>query len=172
MKILLTGAAETQRINSGQFKRVRTTPWTPETWDDGYVDNRGRFRVYRPDYPKAYALGYALRAHVVWWLHHGEPHPEGTNLHHINEVKLDDRLENLACIDHGAHTTLHHAGAETVERTCKGCGKQFSIKKHRLKEAGRGSFCGQACYHAAPRTTESRIKQSEGLKLAYAEGRR
>lgn len=39
--------------------------WDSTRWDDGYVDNRGRFRVKRPDCPRAYANGWALRAHLA-----------------------------------------------------------------------------------------------------------
>ena len=65
---------------TGKFVKTAII-WTPETWDMGYVDNRGRFRVYRPDCPRAYASGYALRAHVIWWLKHGEPHTKNHDLH-------------------------------------------------------------------------------------------
>ena len=63
-------------------------------WNNGWYDNRERFRVYRPDYPRAYSGGYALRAHIVWWLAHKECHPKGTNLHHKNHIKAI--VENLA----------------------------------------------------------------------------
>ena len=147
MRILLTGAVKKRKANSGSFKRMRHTPWTPETWNDGYVDNRGRFRVYRPDYPRAYALGYALRAHVVWWLHHGEPHPVGTNLHHKDEIKTNDMLSNLECIEHGEHSRRHHE-VERVTCLCNQCSAEIFETPNRVYKNGRGKFCSQRCMHA------------------------
>lgn len=132
---------------NGQFKRIRREPWTPARWNDGYIDNNGRFRVYRPDYPRAYAMGYALRYHVVWWLHHGEPHPEGTNLHHINEDKLDDKLENLECLDHAEHVSLHRR-IEKLTCCCNNCDNTLQETPNRVYNYGRGKFCSQNCLHA------------------------
>lgn len=132
----------TQSIKNGRFIRTRKEPWTPARWNDGYVDNRGRFRVYRPDYPRVYALGYALRAHVVWWLHYGKVHPVGTNLHHMDDNKLNDALENLQLIEHGEHVRHHHL--DRVEVTCLRCGKKFMTQKGRPKN-GRGRYCSRFC---------------------------
>jgi hypothetical protein len=133
----------TQQDANGQFVRQRPA-WTPERWDDGYVNNRGRFMVYRPDYPKAYENGYALRAHVVWWLHHDLPHVKGTNLHHVNGDPLDDRYENLKLLSHGDHIRHHQAFSKAQRlKRCAGCGELFDRgRKPRRK------FCTLACYHA------------------------
>lgn len=124
----------------GRFVQQRV-PWTPERWDDGYIDNKGRFRVYRPDYPHAYALGYALRAHVVWWLAKGEAHPAGTDLHHDNENKLDDAISNLKLLSHGGHGRLHNPRMMLV---CKQCGVEFPLP-HK-KTSKRRRFCKMQCY--------------------------
>lgn len=135
-----------------RFVRARSAPWTPDDWDDGYVDNRGRFRVYRPDYPRAYALGYALRAHVVWWLAHGEVHPQGTNLHHRNENRTDDRIENLEVLSHGEHTRRHSIGPPMI-LTCHRCHNRFTREiwrlKSRAREGSRKTYCSPACCYAS-----------------------
>lgn len=158
---------------TGQY--VRTVEvWTPERWDDARVNNRGRAMVYRPDYPRAYESGYELRTHVVWWLETGEPVPPGMNLHHLNGVKTDDRFENLALMDHGEHSRLHNL--QSHQFTCHGCGQEFtktgSAVAKRRAEGKVPKFCSAACYYAHPRTAEHRERQSAGLRLAYAEGRR
>lgn len=141
------------RDSSGQFKRLREKPWDGTDWNDGYVDNKGRFRVYRPDYPRAYPEGYALRYHVVWWLTTGKVHPKGTNLHHINEIKSDDRFENLQLMGHGEHT-IHHCKKPGVELICKFCNEVFRIPAWRIAQRKREegyepAFCSQSCYHKA-----------------------
>ena len=153
----------------GRFVRERFVSWTPENWDDGYVDNKGRFRVYRPDYPKPFAEGYALRAHVVWWLNTGAIPDNKKELHHKNENKLDDRFENLVPLSKSMHRQQHsHAIRQMV---CSKCGKSFSIKQGRIN-GGRGKYCSNACYQKTPRTESHRAAISRGLQLAYQEGRR
>jgi len=136
---------------TGRFKRSHL-PWTPERWNDGYIDNRGRFRVYRPDYPNAYELGYALRAHVVWWLMTGEVckgRRTKYELHHRDGNRLNDSFENLTRILRHDHQVAH-SGAYVL-RTCKYCRQSFAIVRWRLKvkSDNRGSFCSPKCFYAA-----------------------
>lgn len=132
------------RKRNGQF--AKTLPiWTKKSWGKGWVDSRGYFRVYRPDYPRAWPSGYAKRYHIVWWLSTGRVIPHGYVLHHKNENTLDDRLSNLELLEHGEHTRLHFKLPDIV-RTCKYCKKTFILSRSKNCE-GRGKFCGQECFH-------------------------
>ena len=153
--------------STGKFLKVLPV-WTEETWDAGWIDNKGRFRVYRPDCPRAFPSGYALRAHVVYWLHLGICHPVGTVLHHVDENKLNDRFENLVPIEHGEHTRLHHAVIRLL--TCENCKKIFRRPNRELSRKIR--FCSQTCFHAHPRSEQHKLNIGRGNALCYAEGRR
>lgn len=144
------------RDNKGTFKRIRE-PWTPDKWDDGYVDNRGRFRVYRPDYPRHYAEGYALRYHVVWWLKTGSVHPSGTALHHKDGVKTNDRFENLELMDHAKHS-LEHNPPRPIYRACARCGTLFEIQHRDMKRRATMKYCSYQCYNLTPRSPEHKRK--------------
>lgn len=152
-----------KRNKNGTFAR-KNNFWIPENWDDGYMDNKGRFRVYRPDYPRAYHEGYALRAHVVWWLENGKPHAKDTEIHHIDGTRDNDHIENLVCLSHGEHRSIHQENFVTIK--CIGCGKEFKEHFWRVSERGR-KFCSQECYHKTPRTKEHKQNISKGLKWAY-----
>lgn len=164
----------TRDKNTGKFIKTLGV-WDGSNWDEGWYDNRGRFRVYRPDYPRAFIGGYALRAWVVYWLFNGSPHPKGTNLHHINGIKDDDRIENFEVVEHGQHSRLHHS-IGNIELVCENCTQSFAMtrKKYnaRLREGTPIRFCSQNCYHAFPKSASTKQKQSSGLKKAYSEGRK
>jgi hypothetical protein len=159
-----------RRDSHGQFTRTRKV-WNLHRWGEGYIDNRGYFRVYRPDFPKVWdASGYAKRSHVVWWLKTGRIVSRAHVLHHKNENKLDDKIENLELKTKGEHTE-HHNQRYRVAMRCQNCGITFYIPRHRLKE-GRGRFCTFDCYVKRNVTQVHRKRISEGLKRAYTEGRR
>jgi hypothetical protein len=154
--------------SDGRFMRTQEF-WTPENWDAGYTDNKGRHRVYRPDYPRAYKEGYCLRAHVVWWLNTGEICPHGIEIHHKDGSRDNDCFENLIALTNSEHQIIHRRKLVTI--TCQVCGKEFSEKLWRVLGRGR-KYCSNECYQKHPRSAESRKKQSDSLKKAYMEGRR
>jgi len=138
----------TQRNANGTFKRIRT-PFSLNNFDDGYVDNDGRFRVWSPDHPRAYLGGYILRSIVAYDLYHKTAVPLGMNIHHIDGNRLNDEKENLMLISHAEHSTKHgQSRKKDVTKICKFCKKEFKIKKWRLKQKTRGTFCSQKCYHS------------------------
>lgn len=163
-----------QDEKTGRFVRSINL-WDGTIWDDGYINSRGRFIVYRPDYPRAYAEGYALRAHVVWWLEYGEVHLKGTNLHHVDGDRLNDKIFNLELKKHGEHTR-HHCVKEGVKFVCVICEKVFTVPawrvRQRKKEGFKIQFCSQKCCHKREYTDSYRQAISVGSKLAYASGRR
>ena len=155
-----------KRNPDGTFKRTRTK-WTPSNWNNGYIDNKGRFRVYRPDYPNAYQGGYALRSHVVWWLKTGVVASIDTQLHHKDENKLNDSLSNLILLTHSQHRKIHQGNDVTLN--CEHCLKDFIVKFSRAQERVV-RFCSQSCFHSHPRTKDHKEAISIALKKAYKNG--
>jgi hypothetical protein len=50
--------------------------------------------------------GWKPRSHVVWEDANG-PIPQGYLIHHDNEIRSDNRLENLRCITRAEHNRIH-----------------------------------------------------------------
>lgn len=136
--------------------------WTPHRWNDAKLCRfkKGlRFRVYRPDYPRADIQGYAFRSHIVYWLATGRVVRKHECLHHKNENKTDDRLENLEPLPHGEHTRLHCMKSPTLLR-CEHCGRAFGVPQWRIRQR-KTRFCSQRCFHSVDRPRTRRMQKCE-----------
>lgn len=49
-----------------------------------------------------------LRLHRAVWEHHNGPPPTGWHVHHRNEDKGDNRIENLDCMPNSTHVVGHN----------------------------------------------------------------
>lgn len=78
-------------------------------WRGGeYIDERGYVRVHQPEHLHASSNGSVKRAVLVLEAKLGRPLLAGMDSHHINEIKDDDRPENLEELSHGEHSSLHN----------------------------------------------------------------
>jgi len=80
-------------------------------WFDKYI---GRWWVYAPDHPRAGKKKAIKRAQFIMEHYMGRFLEPGEVVHHINQDKSDDRLENLQLMSREEHSSLHHAGLKKV----------------------------------------------------------
>ena len=67
-------------------------------------------------YLKRWVNGKHIPVHKIVWIQENQiPIPEGYDVHHINQNKLDNRIENLVLLPHKVHIHLHWA----IERNFK-----------------------------------------------------
>ena len=72
-----------------------------------------------------------VNPHVkVWEDFMQTPVPEDCCIHHFNGDKLDNRIENLACMTKSDHQVFHHTGKHCSEETKK----KISETKRKQKE--------------------------------------
>lgn len=105
---------------------------------------RGYFRVYRPDYPRAWSSGYAKRYVIVWWLKTGQVVARGMNVHHKDADTLNDRFDNLELIEHAEHTRLHRTKPRPfIHCQNPACNTLFLLPKGKSIKTRR--FCSLGC---------------------------
>ena len=82
--------------------------------------------ITRKGYLRGRFDGRTRLAHVVEWERHNGPVPPGWQVHHVNEDKQDNRIENLTLVDPTTHKRIH-GGCELRDgewwKPCRLCGE-------------------------------------------------
>lgn len=76
-----------------------------------YIDDKGYVRVLKPDHPKN-IRGYTYEHRLVMEEYLGRYLEPWETVHHINEIKIDNRLDNLFLCSHKEHSAIHKEGAK------------------------------------------------------------
>ena len=75
--------------------------------------------------------GYIFEHRVVVEMQLGRYLIPGEVVHHVNEIKHDNRIGNLDLMQHAEHTVMHHTGAKRSNETKN---KMSKWAKERLKD--------------------------------------
>jgi len=81
-------------------------------------------------------------------------------VHHIDEDKTNDDINNLQVLSIGEHTNIHHPKLPEVNLTCPNCSKLFSIAAPsylRRTKLGYTIYCSKNC------SIEMRNTSSKGI---------
>lgn len=91
--------------------------------------SEGYSLLYRPNHPSAPNSGYVYEHRVVMEEHLGRFLRRDEIVHHINEDRADNRLENLELMTKAQHQVLHLGGGITDERIAELLGEGWSYSK-------------------------------------------
>lgn len=107
--------------------------------------------VIAPDnYPgKRYRGRYCYEHHLVYWQNTGIVPNETECIHHINDSRRDNRLDNLELVSKGDHNRIHHPKAQTTILECTHCHRKFerlARDVRRKRKIGQTIFyCNRRC---------------------------
>ena len=96
-----------EKLNLNQ-KRENNRNWKGgRIRSGGYIRLSGKF-----DCPYLRKGDTVLEQYYVWWKHYGIQNPilRGELLHHKNENKTDNRIENLEKMEWNNHAKFHNGG--------------------------------------------------------------
>lgn len=109
----------------------------------GTITNKGYRRIWNTAQQR-----YKME-HVVIWESKNGIVPDGYHIHHRNEDKLDNRLENLELIDPLTHKRIH-SGCKIIDgdwwKPCRRCGEYKPVSTEFYKRRdGISSECRSCC---------------------------
>jgi len=94
----------------------------------------------------------------------GRPLRRDEHAHHDNEIKTDNRPENLEVLTLAEHTRHHFATGRTmIDLICQGCGAEFTrdIRRRRAK------YCSRKCLgRAGGKASQAARRRLEGAESA------
>lgn len=135
------------------------------TWNGGRKKHQGYWMIWKPNHPLAQKNGYIAEHRLVMEKKIGRYLKRKELVHHINEKRDDNRIENLKLIFQPEHVSLHQKGrirtlefrekmskirkgirrGKVITKNCIRCGNKFEITPG-IIQANRGKFCTKECY--------------------------
>jgi predicted Zn-ribbon and HTH transcriptional regulator len=109
-------------------------------WKGGRnINFHGYVELYKPEHPNSCkSSGYICEHIFVMSEHIGRPLTKDEVVHHINENKTDNRIENLQLLMRKEHSKYHKSKYVVLPSTCK---KQSEIHKQmKIKRNEKGQF--------------------------------
>ena len=76
------------------------------TWGDAKINTYGRYVITS----KKEGLNMKFVHRLIWEAFYGKEIPEGYDIHHADNNKLNNAIQNLQCVEHSKHAAFHIRG--------------------------------------------------------------
>jgi hypothetical protein len=125
-----SGYPRYQRAKDGKFYLPNHNPVkrgpASHKWKGGrYKNSDGYVFIYMPEHPNANKDG-CVSEHRYVWEQANRPLKSSEDVHHINGIRDDNRIENLIALTKGQHCSLEvkkRGGIPTTKESCSRGGK-------------------------------------------------
>lgn len=114
------------------------------TWGNRIVDSQGYVLVYCPYYPGAKPNGYVHEHRLVVAACLGRPLLPSEHIHHRNDNKQDNRIENLAIMSNAEHRKLHMAST-SIELKRQWAEKGVNVYAQSIRQERKQVTCACGC---------------------------
>lgn len=115
------------------------------------IISKGYILLYEPNHPEAMKNGYVMEHRMIMYDFIGRKLLKDEDVHHINEIKNDNRIENLQLLKKSDHTRLTHLGKKKLSKDNSGvcrylncdtrtnskfvlCKKHYKLQWQRLRD--------------------------------------
>lgn len=96
-----------------------------------------------PPHPKANAKGLYPLHRVMMENRLGRSLHDDEIVHHLDNDRYNNSIDNLAVMSNAEHTSLHAKTVSVINRICPVCGSEFSLKPSKLRDRIRQSKSGK-----------------------------
>ncbi|MEI8129497.1 MAG: HNH endonuclease [bacterium] len=144
-------------------------------WEIQKIVSKGHYNyAVVPNHPKAIKYGYVLEHRVIVENNLNRILNDDEVIHHINENKKDNRIENLEVTSKSEHTSHHgkQKGRLYLKLKCPWCQSTFNKPKnqsHLQKPGQRYSTCSQICRGKFSSSVQHGLLLDEDYEIAIFE---